>query len=362
MTRTPLLLLLACLLLACAPASEPWPLSEPLPARLSELGLLLQQGGELRVQDGFVYTLGHPLFSDYASKHRSVHLPPGGRAERVSGADSMAALAFPPGTLITKTFLYPVPAQGLVGLTNVAMETGERAGLALAGLRLLETRVLRHAVSGWEAVSYLWDEAGREAWRADAGALLALVTEDGVAFDYLVPDRNQCAACHGTGRQQRVLMPIGPKPANLAAVRVSEQEQQYARWQAAGWVMDQDEVVAWPAQPDARAYLDVNCAHCHNGDGSAANAGLDLRYSSERPWELGVCKPPVAAGRGAGGLRVGIWPGRPEASILHYRLAHRDPAVMMPELGRSLVDEQALGLIAAWIEELQGDCTHAGMF
>lgn len=354
-------MLVSWLLLACAPAAEPWPLSEPLPERLSDLGLLQHRGGELRVQDGFAYTLGHPLFSDHASKFRSIHMPPGGQAERPPGANALEVLTFPPGTLITKTFLYPTAAQGRVGLEAVETATGERAHLALAGLRLLETRVLRHASTGWEAVSYLWDEAGRHAWRADAGALLGLVTEAGVAFDYLIPDRNQCAACHGEGRQQRTLAPIGPKPANLAAVRVSEQDNQYASWRAAGWVKDSVEVTAWPEQPDARAYLDVNCAHCHNGDGSAANAGLDLRYGASRPFELGVCKPPVAAGRGAGGLRVGIWPGRPEASILHYRLGHRDPAVRMPELGRSLVDEQALTLIAGWIETLQGDCSHAGM-
>jgi len=359
--RGALALLAGWLLLACEPAPQPWPLAESLPDRLSELGLLQQQREALVVRDGFVYTLGHQLFSDHASKYRSVHLPRGTAAERQPAADSLAVLAFPVGTIITKTFVYPHAAAGRVRLEVLDAVWGEAASLPLTDVRLLETRILRHGSSGWEAVSYLWDEAGGDAYRADTGALLALVAEDGSAFDYLVPDRNQCAACHGRGRQQQALAPIGPIPANLAAVGLSQSMNQYAVWQAAGWVKDEADVVAWPEQPEARAYLDINCAHCHNGAGSAASSGLDLRYGTTRPWDLGVCKPPVAAGRGAGGLRVGVWPGRPEASILHYRLGHSDPAVMMPELGRSLVDDEGVALVAAWIDDLKGDCAHAGL-
>ena len=62
----------------------------------------------------------------------------------------------------------------------------------------------------------------------------------------------------------------------------------------------------------ARAYLDVNCAHCHRPGGGASNSGLDLRWEQDDPFAIGVRKPPVAAGRGAGGLLVSIAPGEPE--------------------------------------------------
>ncbi len=347
------------LLAACGDGERAWPLEAPLPEHLSELGLLEHRGDRLEPVSGFVYTLGHTLFSDHASKFRSVHLPAGERAVRPAHALATETLAFPVGTIITKTFYYPV-RNGDVVLAHAPEPAHPNEGLGLAGMRLLETRILRHQPAGWEAVSYLWDDAQQEARRTAVGALLELEAASGERFDYLVPDRNQCAACHGGDRQHREVMPIGPKPANLAAYTFADGSNQYALWKQE-WVQDAAPVASWPRTPDVRAYLDVNCAHCHRGTGAASSTGLDLRYDAERPFDLGVCKPPVAAGRGAGGLAVGIWPGRPEASILLYRLTHQDPAVMMPELGRSLVDEAAVERVAAWIEAMDGDCTHAGL-
>lgn len=347
------------LLAGCGSGAQDWPLDAPLPERLSELGVLEQRGDRLEPLGGFVYTLGHTLFSDHASKFRSVHLPEGERAQRPPDAAATDTLLFPVGTIITKTFYYPV-RDGAVVLAAAPEPQHPEQGLELSGMRLLETRILRHRPEGWEAVSYLWDDAQQDARRTAVGALLELEATSGERFDYLVPDRNQCAACHGGDRQHREVMPIGPKPANLAAFTFADGSNQYAHWQQA-WVRDAARVAPWPEAPDVRAYLDVNCAHCHRGTGAASSAGLDLRYDVARPFDLGVCKPPVAAGRGAGGMAVGIWPGRPEASILLYRLAHRDPAVMMPELGRSLVDEAAVEQVAAWIEAMDGDCTHAGL-
>ena len=81
----------------------------------------------------------------------------------------------------------------------------------------------------------------------------------------------------------------------------------------------------------------------------ASNSGLYLNVEETRPAALGVGKGPVAAGRGSGGLRVGIEPGHPDASILAYRMASTEPGVMMPELGRSLTHEEGLALIRAYI-------------
>ena len=47
-----------------------------------------------------------------------------------------------------------------------------------------------------------------------------------------------------------------------------------------------------------------------------------------------------------------IDPGRPEKSILYFRMNSLDPGVMMPELGRSTLDQEGLDLIAAYIRSL----------
>jgi hypothetical protein len=63
-------------------------------------------------------------------------------------------------------------------------------------------------------------------------------------------------------------------------------------------------------------------------------------------------KPPVAAGRGSGGKSFSIVPGSPDDSILLYRMESTEPGIMMPELGRTLVDEEGVALIRQWIEEM----------
>ena len=67
----------------------------------------------------------------------------------------------------------------------------------------------------------------------------------------------------------------------------------------------------------ARAYLEMNCDHCHRKEGPAKNSGLYLMSTSNSnsSYALGIMKAPVAAGSGSGQLGYDIVPGQPEASI-----------------------------------------------
>ena len=89
--------------------------------------------------------------------------------------------------------------------------------------------------------------------------------------------------------------------------------------------------------------------HCHNPNGPARSNGLDLTASQRDPAAIGVNKPPVAAGIGSGGRMYDIVPGRPDDSILAYRIASTHPGVMMPELGKRLVHEEGVALTGEWI-------------
>jgi hypothetical protein len=106
----------------------------------------------------------------------------------------------------------------------------------------------------------------------------------------------------------------------------------------------------------ARAYLDVNCVHCHSATGPANTTGLTFEPAVATDRHLGVCKPPVAAGRGTGDHMIDIIPGRPDDSILPYRLASKEPGVMMPEQGRGTVHREGLALIRDWIAAMPGAC------
>ena len=82
-------------------------------------------------------------------------------------------------------------------------------------------------------------------------------------------------------------------------------------------------------------------------------SGLNLTFSETNPTSLGILKTPVAAGRGSGGHAFDIVPGKPEESILVYRLNSRNPGDMMPELGRKTVHTESLDLIRKWIKSMK---------
>ncbi len=83
-----------------------------------------------------------------------------------------------------------------------------------------------------------------------------------------------------------------------------------------------------------------------------ANSGLDLLASQQNPTSFGILKPPVAAGIGSGGLPYDIVPGKPDQSILAFRIASIHPGIMMPELGKRLVHTEGVALVREWIAKM----------
>jgi uncharacterized repeat protein (TIGR03806 family) len=304
---------------------------------LSDYGFFKGTLKEQIPSDGVVlYTLNSPLFSDYASKLRFVKLPTG---QSVSyNPDSV--LQFPVGTAIVKTFYYPIDERN-----------------PKKGRRLMETRVLLHEPKGWVALPYIWNKEQTDAVLEVAGGSDQVSWIDGAgkkqSFEYQVPNMNQCKGCH---ERSGKMTPIGP------SVRQLNDGQQLQHWETAGLLkgLPKDHIPALVNYSDAsaslddrvKAYLDINCAHCHNPTGPARSSGLYLTWDSKDRTAYGFLKPPVAAGRGSGNLSYDIVPGKPEQSILHYRMASRDPGVMMPELGRQLTHHEGVELVRSWIASL----------
>ena len=73
-----------------------------------------------------------------------------------------------------------------------------------------------------------------------------------------------------------------------------------------------------------------------------SHTGLFLSTLETNPINYGICKKPVAAGQGGGGLPYDIVPGDPNDSIIHYRMDSDEPLVAMPQIGRSVVDTAGL--------------------
>lgn len=297
------------------------------------------------------YDLTTELFSNYATKQRFVYFP---RDKKASFTENgQETLEFPDSTIIIKTFYYE----------NDFTDPSQ-------GKNIIETRLLVKMAGEWNSYEYVWNEDQTDASKNIAGKILNVswTHYDGSERTalYSIPNKNECKGCHELGE---AMVPIGPKARflNKNFEYADGTMNQLHRWESlnrlegllplfevsiAGTWGDESQSI----DMRARAYLDINCAHCHNIDGPANNSGLFLDFYETDPSKLGICKNPVAAGGGSGGLDYSILPGNPEESIMIYRLNSLEPDVSMPELGRSVIHEEGLQLLRDWIETLDGDC------
>jgi uncharacterized repeat protein (TIGR03806 family) len=378
--------LLAALLAGCARAPQPVHFfADGKPPKLSDWHLVEARDGKLAPNADVVpYDLNTPLFSDYAHKFRTVWMPKGTTAKY----DAEGPFDFPVGTVLTKTFYYPRAANEARGSKAVA-RTYEQAqdfaagsastALDLSKVRLIETRLLVRREQGWEAIPYVWNAAQTEAELARTGDAIPLELvdvasssggHDGAreAFTYVVPNENQCAGCHVTSVKAKKIEPLGPRARHLNRdyAYADGKANQLAHWSTKGYLSgvpnadvphDADwRDTAQPLEARARAYLDVNCSQCHSPTGPANTTALDLRSAATDLRRLGLCKPPVAAGRGTGDRLLDIVPGKPDESILVYRMLSNEPGVMMPEMGRSTTHREGVDLIRQWIAAMPGNC------
>lgn len=312
-------------------------------SRLSSWQLFDDIGSQTPAPGVIPYDLTTPLFSDYTMKERFVRLPEGATATW-SGDDP---LGLPVGSVLVKTFSY----------------LHDRRDPA-AGRTLLETRVLVHGETGWHGSAYTYGGDTDDAKVAIAGGIIAAewIHDDGSerTNNYVVPNQNQCKLCHE--EHDEIVTPVGPKVRNLVPERVQAMID-------GGALVDAPPRDQWPRavnafdtasgtlEERARAWLDINCGFCHNPRGAARTSGLYLDHAETDPAKFGVCKAPVATGRGSGNLQYDIVPGAPDESIMIYRMQSTEPEIRMPELGRNLVHEEGVALIREWITSMTGGCS-----
>lgn len=305
--------------------------SDAMPPKLSAFGLF--RGNDPKMPStGVGYTLRAPLFSDYTDKHRFISIPTGKKAKIL--ADGV--IDFPVGTVLVKSFGWSDVNDG----------------------RPVETRLLIRRAGGWTALPYIWDADGKDATLALGGRRVPVTfkSPDGETHSirYAVPNKNQCKECHSLNGE---IVPIGPKVRNFIldpAVSSQLRGLYFDNPAALKPTMPQwDDPKSGSVADRARAYLDVNCAHCHNPGGSASNSGLFLRWTDDPTGvNFGLGKRPTAAGRGSGGMDFAIAPGDPDHSFLIYRLESTDPGIAMPEVGRSTVHKEGAALLRQWIAEM----------
>lgn len=312
---------------------------------LSDWNFFKKPISNLEPIDGILpYDLNTPLFSDYAQKDRFVKFP----SQKAAIYSKNDVMSFPKGTILIKNFFYQ---------NDLRYLNSER--------KIIETRLLVYEEHGWIPVSYVWNDEQTEALRQISGLSLPVSWTDKNGkiqnISYAVPNQIQCKSCHELKGE---IAPIGPTARQLNRKYQKEDINQLKKWEAVGLLSNLPDIDEWPIVPDwenprsgtlgerARAWLDINCAHCHREHGPAKNTGLYLSYTEKDLYRLGFNKPPVAAGRGSGGLHYDIVAGQPEKSILLYRINSVDPGIMMPEVGRKMIHTEGVALISDWIKSM----------
>ncbi|MBK8519252.1 MAG: hypothetical protein IPL55_24085 [Saprospiraceae bacterium] len=305
---------------------------------------ILPLAGMKPEKDVILYDLNSSLFSDYAHKKRFIYLPEG--ASMTYHPDY--AFDFPEGSMIFKFFYYPADFRN-----------------PDKNIRIIETRVLIKVEMEWQSLTYIWNEEQTDAFLTLAGESKSVtwIDESGKTHDitYSVPGMLVCKSCHEFNSK---IAPIGPAARHLNKPYFADKEKNQLKvWVENKKLIGMPELSTVPRialwentksdiNDRSRAYLDINCSHCHRKEGPAKNSGLYLLADESNNYAYGIKKTPVAAGRGSGNLKYDIDPGNPEASILVFRMKSLEPGIMMPEAGRRTRHEEGILLISEWIKKM----------
>ncbi len=329
--------------------------SGEFPRRLSNTGLFTSLERLAPSPGVHEYSINAHHWADGTSSQRWLAVP-GTDAVTI---DEKGNWRFPDGSVIAKTISID---------TIVDAEQPVR----------LETQVLHREDGSWRPYTYVWNAEQTDAELASAdGFTRTLQVADPESPNdvrqqtYRFAGRKECALCHNAWVEARTTI-FGVQTASLLGVHVNQlnREHQYATGPANQLrtfeqigLLEADIETLTAASPPladpyresaglndrARAYLHVNCAHCHQEHaGGAANIVLTRSTPLEDTLTLGV--RPTQGTFGISDARV-ISSGDPSGSVLLYRIAKLG-AGRMPRVGSFEVDSQGVTLIADWIAQL----------
>jgi uncharacterized repeat protein (TIGR03806 family) len=227
--------------------------------------------------------------------------------------------------------------------------------------QLVETRLLmRHPDGEWAGYTYQWNASQTEATRVVGGSTVRYGSQD-----WIYPSEAQCLQCH-TGAAGRSLgLEHAQENGDLLYAQTGRTANQIFTLRHVGVLpSNTPDPATLPALPNpyssagtiaqrARAYLQTNCAQCHQPNGGALT-NMDLRYAVDIT-ATNVCNAdPTEGTLGVAGAKR-ILPGDPTHSVLYLRMSRRGQH-QMPPIGSNVVDDQGAALIDQWIRQMGPTC------
>lgn len=290
---------------------------------LSELNLFKGDITNFQYSDNvYEYGLNTPLYSDYSQKLRVLSIPDG--KQLTYAGDGL--LDFPDNSIMAKTFFYYFDER------NPSL-----------GKKIIETRVLIKKDGVWLIRDYLWNEEQTDAVLDDDSHTIAVnwIDEAGTtrSVDYEVPSNTMCVQCHENTND---IFPIGPKSRAMNFEHNGQNVLQF--FKDNNLIANAPEVSEISVLPDwtdeslaledrARAYLDVNCAHCHQPGGTYnISFGDGFQFTYETSFEDSNID---------------------EVSVqIKDRMNTQISGYFMPLIGVSLKHDEGIALINAYVDSL----------
>jgi mono/diheme cytochrome c family protein len=208
------------------------------------------------------------------------------------------------------------------------------------GKRIIETRVLIKNNGIWEVGNYLWNDQQTEAVLDGNRHILNVSWTDTAGVQrnagYTVPSTNDCISCHSKNGTNQ---PIGPKARALYSA--SGSSNQLLQWINSGILQEVAALggvdplpnawdLSYSLEERARAYMDVNCAHCHQPGSVSYSGSLDLRF------ETPFAQTAIEA----------------LAADIQFRMTTSISSLKMPQIGTSIPHDEGIDLINAYIDSL----------
>jgi uncharacterized repeat protein (TIGR03806 family) len=309
----------------------------PVPARLSETGIFASTVRMTPAAGVVPYEINAGLWSNGARVQRWLALS--SRSPVVVLASS-AQWSLPDGTALVRTLELPTPT----------------------GRRRVETQVMYRDQAEWRFYTYAWNAEQTDAMLVGEEGDLRQLRDSGLET-WRFAARAECALCHRAQAGSTLAFSTPQLNRNVGYPGFeSGSTDQIRALRAMGLVHANERTLASlprkadPADPElsvesrARAYLDVNCAHCHQAGGLAGRATLRLSDSTPLP-EAGLVDVPAAVPLLGPPARL-VKPGEPEASELLHRMRTKAGG-RMPLIGSDVMDEQGVDLIRRWISQLR---------
>lgn len=316
--------------------------SPTFPRKLSDSGLFASVVDQTPATGVVAYSIIAELWSDHALTERFVALP-----NELSIKNEGAAWSFPRDAVLAKTL-------------SLELQRGEPASR-----RRIETQILHFDGMEWAPYTYQWNDAQNDAFLVEAaGAERVFEVIDSEAAGgrrqqtWRFAGRAECQRCHN--KWSGPPLAFNTPQLNRAYEHGESLVPQIDLFAQIGLLekpIDRENrpVLSNPKDPSAsldqraRAYLQVNCAHCHRMH--AGGSVLSLMH-----YDVPLDKTNMVGARPSQGT-FGIYaaqviaPRDPFGSVLLYRMAKLGGG-RMPHVGSLEVDREGVELICRWIEQM----------